>query len=40
MGSNIPGKHREPLVYLGGVPAYSKGLQEVEEKGYEGFDLS
>ena len=40
MGSNIPGKLREPLVYLGGVPAYYKVLREEEEKEYEGFHLS
>lgn len=40
MGTNIPGKHREPLVYLGGVPTYSKTLDEIAAKGYEGFALA
>ncbi|KAH9860317.1 hypothetical protein J1614_011647 [Plenodomus biglobosus] len=40
MGANIPGKPREPLFYLGGVPTYYKMLNEVAEGGYTGFDLS
>ncbi|KAF3044627.1 hypothetical protein E8E12_005538 [Didymella heteroderae] len=39
MGTNVPGKPREPLIYLGGVPTYYKTLEEVAEKGYEGFAL-
>ncbi|KAK8064649.1 hypothetical protein PG994_007287 [Apiospora phragmitis] len=39
MGDNIPGKPREPLVYLGGVPAYYKTLGETAENGYTGFKL-
>ncbi|KAJ4301117.1 hypothetical protein N0V90_003207 [Kalmusia sp. IMI 367209] len=37
MGDNIPGKPREPLVYLGGVPNYYATLNAVKENGYEGF---
>lgn len=40
MGTNVPGKAREPLIYLGGVQKYYKTLDEVAEKGYEGFDLA
>ncbi|KIW86955.1 uncharacterized protein Z519_12420 [Cladophialophora bantiana CBS 173.52] len=39
MGDNIPGKIREPLVYLGGVPTYYKTLNESAEHEYEGFQL-
>lgn len=37
MGANVPGKKREPLVYMGGVPAYYKTLADVKDKGFEGF---
>ncbi|KAH7412206.1 cyclopentanone 1,2-monooxygenase [Phaeosphaeria sp. MPI-PUGE-AT-0046c] len=40
MGTNIPGKAREPYVYLGGVPAYYKTINEVADNGYEGFEMS
>lgn len=40
MGDNIPGKPREPLVFLGGVPTYYKILGEVAKADYEGFTLS
>lgn len=40
MGTNVPGKPRESLMYLGGVPAYCKALEEVAGKGYEGFRLA
>ncbi|EXJ57777.1 uncharacterized protein A1O5_12335 [Cladophialophora psammophila CBS 110553] len=39
MGDNIPGKIREPLIYLGGVPTYYKTLNESAEHEYEGFQL-
>jgi hypothetical protein len=39
MGDNIPGKVREPLIYLGGVPNYYKTLNECAANGYGGFDL-
>ena len=40
MGDNIPGKHREPLIYLGGVPNYYKTLEECSKAGYPGFTLA
>jgi hypothetical protein len=40
MGDNIPGKKRECLIYLGGVPTYYKTISECAAKGYEGFDIS
>ena len=40
MGDNIPGKTREPLIYLGGVPTYYKTLDECAKDGYKGFKLS
>lgn len=39
MGTNIPGKPREPLIYLGGVPTYYKTLNETAANGYTGFSL-
>jgi cation diffusion facilitator CzcD-associated flavoprotein CzcO len=35
-GANIPGKHRQFAVHLGG-PAYYTRIQEAADKGYEGF---
>ncbi|MFN0316997.1 MAG: flavin-containing monooxygenase [Burkholderiales bacterium] len=39
MGANIPGKPRVFMPYVGGVPAYTKRVQESVKKGYEGFIL-
>ena len=39
MGANVPGKKREILVYVGGVPNYYRTLEDVKTKGWEGFDL-
>ena len=39
MGDNIPGKRREPLLYLGGVPTYYKSIHECADNGYSGFKL-
>jgi hypothetical protein len=39
MGDSIPGKIREPLIYLGGVPTYYKTLNEVAANGYPGFSF-
>lgn len=39
MGDNIPGKKREMLIYLGGVPAYYNFIGECAAKGYEGFEF-
>jgi cyclohexanone monooxygenase len=37
MGSNVPGKPRVLLAYLGGFDAYREKCDEVAVKGYEGF---
>jgi cyclohexanone monooxygenase len=37
MGSNMPGKPRVFMPYVAGVPAYRKIVNEVADKGYEGF---
>jgi hypothetical protein len=39
MGDNIPGKTREPLIYLGGVPNYYKFINDCAVSKYEGFEL-
>ena len=39
VGSNIPGKPRVYLAYLGGVGTYRKTCDTVRENGYEGFIL-
>lgn len=39
MGDNIPGKPREPYIYLGGVPNYYNTLNDSAENGYRGFKL-
>lgn len=39
MGDNIPGKKRQPLVYLGGVDTYYARLNECAAEGYSGFHL-
>jgi cation diffusion facilitator CzcD-associated flavoprotein CzcO len=37
LGSNIAGKTRKFLPYLGGLPRYRERCREVAESGYEGF---
>ncbi|WP_051342758.1 flavin-containing monooxygenase [Pseudonocardia spinosispora] len=37
MGSNVPGKPRALLIYLGGAPAYRRICADVAERGYQGF---
>jgi hypothetical protein len=37
MGTNIPGKVREPLIYLGGVPKYYKSLFDCAQGGFKEF---
>ncbi|KAI0127323.1 cyclopentanone 1,2-monooxygenase [Xylariales sp. AK1849] len=37
MGDNIPGKTREPLLYLAGVSTYAKTIKEAAANGYTGF---
>ena len=39
-GTNIPGKPREALNYMGGLPTYRKQIWECAENGYRGFVLS
>ena len=39
MGSNVPGKPRVFMAYIGGVGAYRERCDEVAAKGYEGFAL-
>jgi cation diffusion facilitator CzcD-associated flavoprotein CzcO len=40
MGSNVPGKPRVFLPYIGGVGPYRQKCDDVAAKGYEGFELS
>jgi cyclohexanone monooxygenase len=40
MGANIPGKPRVFMPYVGGVQNYTRTLEEVAAKGYEGFVLT
>jgi cation diffusion facilitator CzcD-associated flavoprotein CzcO len=40
MGTNIPGKPRAPLVFLGGAPMYRQICAEVVADAYRGFDLT
>jgi cyclohexanone monooxygenase len=39
MGSNVPGKPRVLLPYVGGVGRYRELCERVVANGYEGFDL-
>jgi cyclohexanone monooxygenase len=39
MGSNIPGKPRVFLPYIGGVGPYRRKCEEIAAAGYTGFDL-
>ena len=39
MADNIPGKVRQPLIYLGGVPTYYKTINDCAKNGYAGFNL-
>ncbi|GKU09849.1 cyclopentanone -monooxygenase [Fusarium langsethiae] len=39
MGDNIPGKPRECLTYLGGVPAYTASLRGCAESDFRGFQF-
>jgi cyclohexanone monooxygenase len=40
MGANIPGKPRVFMPYIGGNALYQTEIDEVAEKGYQGFALS
>lgn len=37
MGDNIPGKPREPLLYMGGTDKYHRIIKETAQQGYTGF---
>jgi cation diffusion facilitator CzcD-associated flavoprotein CzcO len=39
VGSNVPGKPRVFMPYIGGMPAYTKKCEEVVAKDYEGFSF-
>ena len=39
MGTNIPGKPREPLNYAGGIPLYIKTINDALKNGFEGFKV-
>lgn len=39
-GSNIEGKPRQVLMYLGGLPSYQEALDDVADNGYKGFVLN
>lgn len=39
MGDNIPGKPREPYIYMGGVPNYHKALNDSAKNNFAGFKL-
>jgi hypothetical protein len=38
MGANVPGKRREYLIYLGGLPLYQQKMAEALE-GWQGFAI-
>jgi cation diffusion facilitator CzcD-associated flavoprotein CzcO/acetyl esterase/lipase len=40
MGSNVPGKPRVFMPYVGGIPAYRKICDDVAAQGYRGFTLT
>lgn len=40
MGTNIPGKKKEALNYSGGLPLYIKTIDDVADKGFEGYTLT
>jgi hypothetical protein len=39
MGTNIPGKPKEALSFLGGLPYYLKSLQDALESNLKSFDM-
>jgi len=39
-GANIPGKKKEALAYVGGLPKYIKELEQCAKNNYEGFALA
>jgi cyclohexanone monooxygenase len=39
-GTNVPGKARVFMPYIGGVPAYREACDKVAAEGYQGFELT
>jgi cation diffusion facilitator CzcD-associated flavoprotein CzcO len=39
LGSNIPGKPRQLVAYIGGLGTYGRELERITEAGYQGFTL-
>jgi cation diffusion facilitator CzcD-associated flavoprotein CzcO len=40
LGANVPGKRREILSFIGGLPAYMQKCNECADNGYEGFAIT
>jgi len=40
LGSNVPGKKRVFMPFVGGLPAYIRKCEEVVVAGYEGFNFT
>lgn len=40
MGANIPGKARESLNFVGGLPFYLKSLSDSLENNFSGFSVA
>jgi hypothetical protein len=40
MGANIPGKPREILMHVGGLPLYTAEIGDCAKNGYKGFTLA
>jgi len=40
LGSNVPGKKRVFVPFVGGLPAYIRKCEEVVVAGYEGFNFT
>ncbi|KAI9826723.1 MAG: hypothetical protein M1819_007268 [Sarea resinae] len=39
MGTNVPGKPKQMLNYLGGLPKYIAQVNEIREKGFPGYEV-
>jgi cyclohexanone monooxygenase len=40
MGANVPGKPRVFMPYIGGLPSYTRTIEDVAADGYRGFTLT
>ncbi|MFB9858785.1 hypothetical protein, partial [Paenarthrobacter aurescens] len=40
IGGNIPGKKKETLIYMGGLPSMRESLQQAAAAGFEGLTLT